>query len=127
MNLKESINRSFNLLGTAIVGLSGFAFSAEIFLEKDLNDKADDIILLVLAIVGIIWYLTKNNRYQRSIMPVVLVVLSLVAKIMALVIEFKDKEAAGDDFGALILFVLATCLIVFQYFQAKKLLEISNG
>lgn len=123
MNLKASINRGFNLLGTAIVALAGFAFTAEIFLENDWPDKIDDIALLVLAIVGIIWYLYGKNKYMRSVMPVVLIVLSLLAKIMAVIIEHDDKDAVGDDFGGLTLFVLATIFIVYQYTKTKKLLQ----
>ena len=123
MQIREAINRGFNLLGVSIVSLAGFAFVPEIFLEHDWDDKMDDIGLLVFALAGIIWYLTKNNKYQRSIMPVVLVILGLLAKIMAVTIEFKDKEAVGDDFGGLILFILATGLILVQFYRTKKMLE----
>lgn len=122
MTIRESINRGFNLLGTSVVALAGFAFTAEIFLENDWPDKIDDIALLVLCLVGIIWYLTGKNKYMRSIMPVVLIILSLLAKIMAIIIERDDKDAVGDDFGGLTLFVLATILIIFQYRKTKKLL-----
>jgi hypothetical protein len=122
MKLTEAINRGFNLLGVSIVGLSGLAFMPEIFLEKDWDDKADDILILLLAIVSIVWYLTGQNKYKRSIAPVILTILSLLTKIGALIIEFKDKDAAGDDFGALVLFVLATGLVIYQYTKTKKLL-----
>lgn len=122
MKINEYINRGFNLLAVSIVGLAGFAFLSEIFLEKDWDDKGDDIALLVLGVAGIIWYLTKNNKYQRSFMPVLLTLLSLTTKIVALIVEFKDKEAAGDDFGALILFILASGLVIFQYYKTRQLL-----
>ena|ERR1051326_6700215 len=121
MKLNEALNRTFNLLGTSIVALAGFAFTAEIFLENDWPDKIDDITLFVLAIVGIIWYLMGNNKYKRSIVPVVLIILSLLAKIMAVIIERDDKDAVGDDFGGLTLFVISTVLILYQYFKTKKL------
>jgi len=123
MKLYESINRSFNLLAVTIVGLSGFAFVAEIFLEHDWPDKLDDIAILVLGITAIVWYLSKNNRYKRSIAPVIFVVLSLAVKIGAVIIEFADAEAAGDDFGAVTLFVLATIFIIYEYRVTKKLLS----
>jgi len=53
----------------------------------------------------------------------VLVVLALITKIGALIVEFDDPASAGDDFGALILFVLATALVLYQYIQTKKLLD----
>lgn len=123
MKISETINRGFNLLGASLVALPGFAFVPEIFLEKDWDDKADDIGLLVIGIVGIMWYLTGNNRTGRSITPVVLVILALLVKAAAVFIEFRDKEAVGDDYGALILFVLATLFVIYQYVQTKKLLR----
>jgi hypothetical protein len=126
MNIRESINRGFNLLAVSIVGLSGFAFLPEIFLEHDIPDKVDDIVLLVLGIVGIFWYRQKNNRFARSRMPLILVGLALLTKIGALIIEFNDAASVGDDFGALILFVLSFGLVWYQYSKTKKLLESSQ-
>ncbi len=111
------------MLAVSIMGLSGFAFAPEIFLENDWMDKLDDISIFVLAVVAIIWYLSGNNKFMRSKMPVILVGLALLAKIGALIIEFKDKDAVGDDFGALILFVLATSLVIFQFLKTKKMLQ----
>ena len=123
MTIQESINRGFNLLAVSIVGLSGFAFLPEAFLENDIPDKIDDITLFVLGLVSIWWYNRSTNRYLRSALPVVLVVLALITKIGALIVEFDDPASAGDDFGALILFVLATALVLYQYIQTKKLLD----
>jgi hypothetical protein len=121
--LQEYINRGLNLLGVSIVGLSGFAFAPEIFLEKDIDDKLDDIGLLVVGVLGIFWYLWGKNKYSRSVFPVLLVSLSLVIKVVALLVEFKDAEAVGDDFGAIILFVLSLILVIYQYWLVRKLLK----
>lgn len=126
MNVRESINRGFNLLAVGIVGLSGFAFAPEIFLEKDWDDKADDILILILGIVSIIWYSRKNNRMTRSVAPVVFVIIALALKILAVVIEHGDTDSVGDDIGALVLFVLAAGFILFQYTRTKKLLDASS-
>ncbi|HTL39748.1 MAG TPA: hypothetical protein VL306_02965 [Methylomirabilota bacterium] len=123
MKISESINRGFNLLAVSIVSLSGFAFAAEIFLENDMPDKLDDALLLLLGIVAIWWYLRKNNKFTLSITPVVFVWLSLAIKIMAVIIEHADKEAVGDDFGALTLFILSGILVTYQYYKSKKLTE----
>ncbi len=127
MTIKEALNRGFNLLGIGIVSLSGFAFMPEIFLEKDWDDKADDIVLSVLAIIGLWWYFSKSNRISRSVVPVVLVVLALVTKIAAIMIEFHDVENVGDDIGALVLFVLAVSFIVYQYRRTGRLLASASS
>jgi hypothetical protein len=123
MSISESINRGYNLLVTSIVSLAGLAFLPEAFLEKDIPDKVDDTLLFVIGMLGIWWYNRGDNRFKHSIVPVVLVIVAFAAKVMAVVVEFDDAEAVGDDFGGLILFVLAVGLAVYQYQKTKKLLS----
>ncbi len=114
MNLQESINRSVNLLGATLVGLAGFAFIPEAFLENDWPDKVDDTLLFILGMVGIWWYQRARNRFARSLAPVAFVALALIIKIGGIAIEFSDAESVGDDFGGLILFVLALGFVWWQ-------------
>ena len=126
-NIKEVINRGFNLLAISIVGLASFAFLPEVFVEKDMPDKIDDTLLFILGIVAMFWYKKSNNSRIRSIIPVVFVLIGLVIKIIGIIIEHGDAEALGDDMGGLILFVGAITLMIFQYKKTKKILgEIEN-
>lgn len=122
MQINEAINRGKNLLATSVVALAGIAFLPEFFLESDLEDKIDDGLLFVLAIIAVAWYLISGNRFKRSMIPVILVCLACLDKIIGLVIEFKDKEAVGDDFGGVILFVAATILVIWQYLKQDSAL-----
>ena len=115
MTTDEAYQRGNNLLATAIVALSGFAFLPEFFLEDEAPYKLDEFLLLALGIAAIAWYLRGRNKLTRSLVPILLVVAAFVVKIIGLVIEFKDKEDAGDDYGALILFALASILVVWLY------------
>ena len=45
---------------------------------------------------------------------------ALVVKIIGLIIEFGDKEDAGDDIGALILFALASIVVAWLYVRRTK-------
>jgi len=119
---KDALNRGFNLLAVSITALAGFAFLPEAFLEKDIPDKFDDSLLFIIGIIGMAWYAKTSNRTARSIIPLVLVVLALLVKIMAVIIEFDDAESVGDDFGGLILFVLAVGLVVYQWRKTAKLI-----
>lgn len=120
MTPKEMWNRGNNLVAVAIVALAGFAFSPESVLEPEIPFKIDEILLFWLGVGAIGWYVWGKNKWKRSIVPVLFVWAGLAIKIMAVVIEFKDKEDVGDDFGALILFILATALVTFLYLRAKK-------
>ena len=121
MTVQESINRGFNLLATSIVGLTGFAFLPEVFVEKDMPDKIDDALLFVFGIIAIAWYTHSTNRYLRTALPVMLVVLALLVKFGGLMIELDDPSAFGDDIGGLILLVLSTILVVRQYMKVPTL------
>lgn len=120
MTPQEIWNRGNNLVATAILALSGFAFLPEAFLETEVPFKMDEILLFLLGIGAVGWYLWGKNKFQNSIVPVVLVWMGLAFKIMAIALEFKDKEDVGDDMGAVILFLLAGLLVTWLYLQAKK-------
>lgn len=122
MTPREIWNRGNNLVSVAIVSLAGFAFSPESILEPEVLFKIDEILLFWLGVGAIGWYLWGKNKWKHSIYPVLFVWAGLLIKIMAVVVEFKDKEDVGDDFGALILFVLASLLVSFLYLKAKKII-----
>ena len=122
MKPQELVNRTVNIVGTTIVTLAGFAFLPEAFLEPEVPFKIDEILLFWLGVGILGWYLWGKNKWKRSIVPVLAVWLGFSFKIMAVVVEFKDKEDVGDDFGALILFLLASLLITYLYIKAKHFL-----
>ncbi len=119
MTVEEAWNRGNNLVATATLALAGIAFFPEAFLEPEQPFKIDDILLFVLGVGAVGWYKKANNRYVRSAVPVILTILGLFVKIVGVLIEFKDKEDVGDDFGGLILFLAATILVVFLYFRSR--------
>jgi hypothetical protein len=121
MNISQSVNRSVNLVGATIAGLSGFAFGPEAIIEPEVIDKVDDTLILIVGIAAIVWYLRNANRYARSVMPIVFVAICLVLKIFAVIVEIADPEDVGDDFGGLILFTLGTALVAFLYSRAGAL------
>jgi peptidoglycan/LPS O-acetylase OafA/YrhL len=123
MNITQSINRTVNLLGVAIAGLAGFAFAPEAIIEPDWIDKVDDTLILLIGIGAIVWYLQNANRYARSIIPILFVGAALLLKIFAIAVEIADPEDVGDDFGGLILFALATALLIYEYVKAGRTAE----
>lgn len=123
MTVTEAWNRGNNLVATALVALAGFAFAPEMFVEDEPSHRMDEGLLFVLGLVAIGWYLKGKNKFMRSVVPVVFVWLSLAIKVMAFVIEMKDKEDVGDEMGALILFLLASLLVTFLYIKGRKLFQ----
>lgn len=117
MTIEEAWNRGNNLVAVATVALAGFAFAPEMVSETEWPFKIDDILLLLLGIGAIAWY--KKNALTRSLVPIILTILALFIKVGAIVVEFKDKEDVGDDFGGIILFLLATFFVLWLYVRSK--------
>lgn len=123
MNIRDAIFRSYNLLGATIVGISGLAFFPEIFTEDELTHKLDEGVLFLLAIGSIVWYFVGRNRYSRTIIPILFVAGALIMKVIAFLLEAGDPADQGDEFGAIILFVLALVLVIWQYVSIKRIVE----
>ncbi len=121
MSVNESLNRTVNLVSTAVVGIAGIAFLPEAFSETEPLFKIDDILLAVLGIGAIIWYSAGKNSSNRSIAPVLFVVTGVAIKILGIFLEFSDKTDVGDDFGGVLLFVLASALVYWLYKKVPEL------
>lgn len=117
MTAEELWNRGNNLAGIAVVALAGFAFAPELIMETEWQFKVDDFLLLALGVGAIAWY--KKHVFTRSVVPILFTVAALLVKIAAIIVEHKDKEDVGDDFGGLVLFICATVFVGFLYFRRK--------
>lgn len=122
MNLKQSIARSYNLLAVSIIGLAGCSFLPEAGVEKDIPDKLDDLFLFIVGLAAMWWYSRADNKYARTAIPVVFIIVALAVKVIGLLIEINDPESFGDDIGGIIMLLLATGLIIRQYQTTGKLL-----
>ncbi|HLI05307.1 MAG TPA: hypothetical protein VKV40_01925 [Ktedonobacteraceae bacterium] len=122
LTVREAINRGYNLLGVSIIVISGLSFFVDLPAEIDhLSHIVDEVLLAVLALVAFVWYMTGRNKYSLTIMPIVFAVLGLAIKILGLFLEFSDPEDRGDEFGALVLFVVLIVVLAWQYFASRRL------
>ena len=120
MTVDQALNRGYNLMLTAFVLLTGLAFASGGLRENDVTDKLDHLGLLALGIILLVWYLMRENRLQRSLVPVVVVVLALFVQIFGLLNEFNDKEAVGNDFGGMFIYVPLVLFTFYQYLRRPR-------
>jgi uncharacterized membrane protein YadS len=122
ISVRDAINRGYNLFGAGIIVISGLSFFSDLPAEIDQPAHiVDEILLAVLALVAFIWYLSGRNKYSRTVWPIVFAVLGLAIKVLGLFLEFSDPEDRGDEFGALVLFVVLIITLVWQYIAAPRL------
>ncbi len=106
---------------SGFLAVLGFGLVPEIFRESEWIDRADDIVLLILAIAASSWYLYGTNRTRRSIVPFGLLIIALITKFVALVIEFTDPDAVGNEFGVIPVLILIVALSGYLLFSKKGL------
>lgn len=120
MTVDQALNRGYNLMICAFLFASGLAFGSVVINEADLTDKVDDAWLLVTGVMALVWYLTGENRFKRSIVPIAIVVLAVIGQIVGILLEFSDKNAFGDNIGGAIIFTQVLVLAIYQYLRRHK-------
>ena len=93
--MQEVWNRGNNLAATAIATLAGIAFLPETFIEDHPAYKIDDGLLFLIGIAAFGWYVYGQNKFKKSVVPMIFVTISLLVKIMGFVIEMKDADDVG--------------------------------
>ena len=94
---REAINRGNNLWIVGFLAIIATGLVALLFVEDEWVDRAEDLVFIVLAIAAVFWYRRGNNRFQFSFIPCGLLMVAFLVKIAALVVEFGDLAAMGDD------------------------------
>ena len=121
LDVREAMNRGNNLLMSGFLAVLGFGLVPEILRESEWIDRADDIVLLLLAIAASSWYLYGTNRTRRSLVPFGLLIIALVTIFAALAIEFTDPVAVGDEFGVIPVLILIVALSGYLLFSKKSI------
>lgn len=121
---REAINRGFNMLAAAVLGISGLAFGSLVFEEMDPTDKIDNSLLVLVAIVAVVWYFWGNNRYRESTTPLVLAGVAVAVQLSAWGIEWGDSVALGDDIGGTLVYIPLLIVLVLV-FRANRELRVS--
>ena len=123
MTVRDALNRGYNLVGTAIIAISGLAFFPEFFTEDESSHKFDEGVLLLLAIGCIAWYLIGKNKFSRTIVPILFTAVALVMKLIAFLLEKGDAADLGDEFSTIILYVITLAFLIWQYVSIKRMAQ----
>ena len=121
MTPTQAAQRGYNLMAAAFLFFIGLGMGTNAIPEADFADKIDDLGLLIIGLIAVLWYLTVG-RTRRSIVPVVLTVLALAAQVLGVVLEVSDKDAFGDNIGGMVILVPFLLFIVWQYTRQAKVI-----
>ena len=127
MTVRDALNRGYNLLGTAIIAISGFAFFPEFFTEDELTHRLDEGVLFLLAISSIVWYLIGKNKFSRTIVPILFTTAALVMKLITFfLLEKGDAADLGDELSAIVLYVISLAFLIWQYVSIRRMAQVAE-
>jgi hypothetical protein len=124
---REARDRGYNLMITALVIIGGLAFGIPAFREAETADKLDDFALLGVAVLIFIWYRVGRQRFQRSLVPLGLVVLAIATQLYGVFVERDDTSAVGDNANALFVFVPVLLVAIWEYIRPLRLAQSEAG
>jgi hypothetical protein len=120
MTVQNAINRGYNLLACTALALAGLAFGTVVLVESDVLDKVDDIGFLVIGTLAVIWYLAGRNRFQRSVVPIILAGIAVIVEIAGLVLEKDVPASFGDNIGGLWFFLPLFVVLIVQFYLNRR-------
>lgn len=117
---QEAITKGYNMLVVGLLSFVGIGLVGELFNEVEWRDKSDDIVIVLLAIVGAIWYFTGKNRYKSSWFPFILLSIATLIKIATVFFEFNDQVARGDEFGLMLPLLIMTIISGIAIYRNRR-------
>ena len=121
MTVDEAYQRGNNLVGVALAALAALSFLPDFVIEGEASHRLDEFLVLALGIAAVVWFLAGRNALSRSLVPLLILVGDLVAKVIGLVLEQGDKDDLFDDgFTALILLAGGAILMAWLYFARRR-------
>lgn len=121
---RDAITKGYNMLVTGLLSFVGIGLIGEFFNEVEWRDKADDIFIVILAIVGVIWYFTGRNRYKVSWFPFILLTVTTIVKLSTLFYEFDDQVARGDELGLVAPLLVLTIICGINVYRNRRINQI---
>lgn len=120
MSIGQAIVRGYNFFVVAFLGIVGGSLVTELFLESEWLFRVDELLIIAIAALAIVWYLAGQHRLTRSPVPMLFAICALAAKVLGLVLEIKDAADVGDDIGIVQMLILFTIVAIVAYISMQS-------
>ncbi|HEU4793787.1 MAG TPA: hypothetical protein VFS96_09025 [Nitrolancea sp.] len=118
MTVQEAVNRGLNFFAVAFLAIVGIPSTIHVLqIASGWAQRLDGIALGLIAIAAIGWYLYGQNRYQRSVVPLVFLSLALATQVAALLMQ---RAAGGPNFGISVFMLLAIIVFGWEFFGTRE-------
>jgi hypothetical protein len=124
MSSKEAVARGYNFFVVAFLGIVAGVLVGEVPAEGSWQFRIDELLTIAIGIVAIVWYLTGQHRYQRSLVPLALAAAAFLAKVLGVIIEFKAVLEVGDDYLVVQALLFLVIVAGVAYYRTRALEEL---
>jgi hypothetical protein len=112
-------SRVMNFFATAVLGILAVSTLPGLLLSQGWLSLADDSMLGLLAVVAIRWYSSAWNRYRRSAMPLLFLLIGLTTKLVAISWAQVGQMARGVDVTCVAFLAGADVVFMWYYWSAR--------
>lgn len=116
MTVNDAVNRGVNFFAVGTFAILATSIFHGLSMPH-VGHRATEIAFGMIAVVAVAWYLTANHRYERSLVPLALLILAVLANLVGIVITFGGLVPGGSDFGIMI-FLIEVCVVHAWQFTA---------
>ena len=127
MNVNQAITRGYNFFVVAFLGIVGGSLVTQVFVEDEWTHRLDELLILAVAVVAIVWYRAGQNRLTLSSAPVILASAALLSKVVGMVLEINDTADVGDDYNYFMLLLLFVIVASVAYIGIRRAKATGTG
>ncbi|PWT78903.1 MAG: hypothetical protein C5B60_00460 [Chloroflexi bacterium] len=127
MNVSQAITRGYNFFVVAFLGIVGGSLVTQVFFEDEWTHRLDELLILAVAVVAVVWYRAGQNRLHRSSAPLILAGAALLSKVVGMVLEISDTKDVADDFNYFMLLLLFVIVASVAYVGIRRAIGTDTG
>ena len=120
VTVREALNRGINFFGVAALGLLATSLIHGLQLARSWTDRVDDLTLAAITLGVFGWYRSGRNRYRKSLVPLIGLLLGMAAKLAGIWLSYGSLVLAGADFGVAFYLLIAALIYSWQYYHLWK-------
>ncbi len=113
LTVAQAVNRGINFFAIAVYDIIGIGAIHEVINEDDPEDKMEDELFVVSALLALVWYKLSGKAMKRTLIPGYFLLIGILIKLIGIGIEYSDKLESSPDIAYI--GILGTTLLIFLY------------
>jgi hypothetical protein len=123
--MKDSYNYNFTI-NTVVIAIMMFIMSIAVMGKtlagENILYKIDDMLIITIGLIMVVWYLYKDNKYTNSLIPAYGITGTFVVTLITLIIE-AGSESEFDELITLPAISILMIITYYYHFKTKSTIE----